>query len=72
MQNNDTSPPTPGASAAPAPNGTPTDLETLLGEDHAPPWWKRASFWIGLAVVLAMAGIWYAWNEQKKASAAPV
>jgi HlyD family secretion protein len=72
MQNNDTSPSAPGASAAPAPNGTPTDLETLLGEDHAPRWWKRASFWIGLAVVLAMAGIWYAWNEQKKASAAPV
>ena len=60
-------------SNAPAASGTPpSDLDTLLGEDHVPRWWKRASLWIGVAVVLAMAGAGYTWQQQKKANAAPV
>ena len=60
-------------SNAPAASGTPpSDLDTLLGEDHVPRWWKRASIWIGVAVVLAMAGAGYTWQQQKKAKAAPV
>jgi len=72
MKNNNTPDSAPEAPASPAAAGTPTDLDTLLGEDHAPRWWKRASLWIGVAVVLAAVGGWYAWNEQKKANAAPV
>ena len=60
-------------STAPAASGTPpSDLDTLLGEDHVPRWWKRASLWIGVVVVLAMAGAGYTWQQQKKANAAPV
>ncbi len=54
------------------PSATPSDLDTLLGEDRPPRWWQRASLWIGLAAVLAAAGGWYAWQAQKKANAAPV
>lgn len=54
------------------PSATPSDLDTLLGEDRPPRWWKRASLWVGLAAVLIAAGGWTAWQEQKKANAAPV
>lgn len=71
--NNNTSSSATEPSTAPVASGTPpSDLHTLLGEDHAPRWWKRASLWVGVAVVLAMAGAGYKWQQQKKANAAPV
>jgi HlyD family secretion protein len=50
----------------------PSDLDALLGEDHTPRWWRRASVWAGLTLVVLAAGGWYAWQAQKKADAAPV
>jgi HlyD family secretion protein len=51
---------------------TPADLQALLGEDHAPRWWRRPSLWIGLAVLLVVAGGLYYWQAQKASQAAPV
>ncbi len=64
---------TPTPSATPSPASTPaTDLQSLLGSDHPPRWWQRATLWIGVAAVLIAAGGIYYWQEQKKTSAAPV
>ena len=49
---------------------TPTDLQTLLGEDHAPRWWRRPSLWIGLAALLTAAVGLYYWQAQQAAKAA--
>ena len=51
---------------------SPSDIDQLLGADHRPRWWRRASVWAGAVLVLAAAGGWYAWQQQKQASAAPV
>lgn len=49
----------------------PTDLQTLLGDDRPPRWWRRPSLWIGLAaVLLAVGGLAY-WQASKTNSAAP-
>ena len=50
---------------------TPTDLQTLLGEDHAPLWWRRPSLWIGLAALLIAAVGLYYWQAQQAGKAAP-
>lgn len=68
---------TPNTTAAPsAPSATtpatPTDLNTLLGTDTAPPLWRRPALWLGMAAVLVLAGGVYYWQAQKQTSAAPV
>ncbi len=49
----------------------PTDLQTLLGEDHPPRWWQRSSLWIGLVALLIVAGGVYYWQAQSASKAAP-
>jgi len=47
------------------------DLKAILGEEHARPWWKRPSLWIGVALVAVLvAGVLY-WQTQKTSSAQP-
>jgi HlyD family secretion protein len=50
---------------------TPTDLQTLLGEDHPPRWWRRGSLWFGLGALLIVAGGVYYWQAQSASKAAP-
>lgn len=64
--------PIPPATPAAPPTTAATDLQTLLGTDHPPRWWQRASLWIGVAAVLIAAGGVSYWQAQKKTSAAPV
>jgi len=49
----------------------PADLQTLLGEDHPPRWWKRGSLWFGLGALLIVAGGVYYWQAQSAGKAAP-
>ena len=44
----------------------PTDLQSLLGDDHPPRWWQRSSLWIGLAALLLAAGGVYYWQVQNQ------
>ena len=48
-----------------------TDLQTLLGEDHAPRWWRRSSLWIGLLVLLLLGAGLYYWQNQNAKKALP-
>ncbi|MES2244523.1 MAG: efflux RND transporter periplasmic adaptor subunit [Pseudomonadota bacterium] len=58
--------PTPPASTPSA-----ADLQTLLSEDRARPWWQRATPWLIAAALLVLAaGLTY-WLAQKKTNAAP-
>ncbi|MGC1174520.1 efflux RND transporter periplasmic adaptor subunit [Polaromonas sp.] len=58
--------PTPPASTPSA-----VDLQTLLNEDRARPWWQRPTSWlIAAALLMLAAGLAY-WLAQKKTSAAP-
>lgn len=50
---------------------SPADLQTLLGEDHPPPWWQRGSLWSGLVALLIVAGAIYYWQAQSAGKAAP-
>jgi HlyD family secretion protein len=50
---------------------TPTDLKSLLGEDHPPRWWRRSSLWIGLVALLLVAGGLVYWQAQSASKAAP-
>ncbi len=64
----DTTPPA-AKPAAPVPPGT--DLAGLLGEQAAPPWYRRAWPWLTLVgVLLAAGGIWW-WLSSRAAQAAP-
>jgi HlyD family secretion protein len=49
----------------------PADLQALLGTDHAPSWWKRASLWIVLALLAIGAAGFYYWQRQQTSQAAP-
>lgn len=70
---NNNTPPSTDPSNAPVASGAPAaDLDTLLGEDHTPRWWKRASVWAGWLLALAAVGGWFYWQAMKKADAAPV
>jgi HlyD family secretion protein len=51
---------------------TPADLQTLLGDDHPPRWWRRSSLWLGLLALLIAAGGVYYWQAQDAKKAAPV
>ncbi|MBU6467033.1 MAG: efflux RND transporter periplasmic adaptor subunit [Burkholderiales bacterium] len=57
--------------AAPAASTPPTDLQSLLGDDHPPRWWQRSSLWIGLAALLLAAGGVYYWQVQNQEKSAP-
>ena len=58
--------PTPPASTPSA-----ADLQTLLNEDRARPWWQRPKLWLIAAALLVLAaGLTY-WLAQKKTGAAP-
>jgi HlyD family secretion protein len=47
------------------------DLKAILGEEHARPWWKRPSLWLGVALVAVLvAGVLY-WQTQKNSNAQP-
>ena len=48
----------------------PADLQALLGTDHAPSWWKRASLWIVLALLAIGAAGFYYWQRQQTSQAA--
>jgi HlyD family secretion protein len=50
---------------------TPDDLNALLGDDHAPRWWRRASLWIGLVVLLVAAGGYSYWQASSARKALP-
>lgn len=52
-------------------SATPTDLQTLLGDDHPPRWWQRSSLWIGLVALLIVAGGVSYWLAQSASQAAP-
>ena len=56
---------------ATSPTASPANLQTLLGEDKPPRWWRRSSLWIGLAALLLAAGGVYYWQAQKAVKAAP-
>ena len=61
--------PSPATAASPPPA---TGIDQLLGDDRPPVWWRRASLWIGLALLAAAgAGLWW-WNGRQAARAAPV
>ncbi|MBC7729999.1 MAG: biotin/lipoyl-binding protein, partial [Microbacteriaceae bacterium] len=60
-------------SPSPASPSTPSaaDLQALLKEDQARPWWRRPAPWVVAAIALALlAGLAY-WQAGQKASAAP-
>jgi HlyD family secretion protein len=50
---------------------TSDDLKALLGDDHAPRWWRRSSLWIGLVVLLVAAGGFYYWQASSASKALP-
>ncbi len=56
---------------APSAPARPAALKALLGDDHPPRWWRQSSLWIGLALVLLVAGGLVYWQAQKKTSALP-
>jgi HlyD family secretion protein len=57
---------------SPAKKAPSPDLQTLLGSDHPPRWWRRPTLWLGVAaLVLAGAG-WSWWQAQQASKAAPV
>ncbi len=62
----------PSTRPAPPASAPVADLQALLGDDHAPRWWRRPSLWIGLAALLLAAGGLTAWQIQKTSSTAPV
>ena len=49
----------------------PADLQTLLGDDHAPRGWRRPSLWIGLVALLIVAGGVLYWQARNTSKAAP-
>jgi len=51
---------------------TPADVQSLLGDDRPPRWFRRPSLWAAVAAaVLVIGGLTY-WQSQQKAKAAPV
>ncbi|NDP64716.1 efflux RND transporter periplasmic adaptor subunit [Polaromonas sp.] len=61
------------ASPSPAAPSTPSaaDLQALLNQDQARPWWRRPAPWIAGALLVALlAGLAY-WQAGQKASALP-
>lgn len=61
------------APAAPASvtDGSAVDIETLLGEPAKKPWYRRATLWFGIAVLLIAGVSWWYWQAQQLAKAAP-
>ena len=52
-------------------NPSPADVQTLLGDDRPPRWWRRLWVWVAVAlVVLAGVGIWQ-YRQMQAARAVP-
>lgn len=52
-------------------NPTAVDLQAILGDEHARPWWQRPALWIAVAVAVVLAvGLAY-WQTQKNTSPQP-
>lgn len=47
------------------------DLQALLREPAKSVWWRRRALWAALVLVLATAGAYYFWQQNKQLSAAP-
>lgn len=54
-----------------APIPEPAELQALLGANHTTRWWRRTSFWLTAAVLVAGAVGWAVWQQQQAARAAP-
>lgn len=52
-------------------NVQPPDLQTLLGDDLPPRWWRRGSLWIGLLMMLLLGGALTYWQAQNASKSAP-
>ena len=52
-------------------NTQPPDLQTLLGDDLPPRWWRRGALWIGLLMLLLLGGGLYYWQAQNASKSAP-
>jgi HlyD family secretion protein len=67
--------PTAAPASSPAPGASPgapvSDVDTLLGESAARPWWRRWTTWLAVAAVLAVLAGAYAWQRQRASAAAP-
>lgn len=47
------------------------DLQTILGDEHARPWWQRPALWIAVAVAAVLAAGLAYWQTQKNTNAQP-
>jgi len=62
---------TPPPAAVPPPAGPPDELDTMLDEPKARPWYRRKALWLGVAaVVIAGLALWV-WQARKTANAMP-
>ncbi len=51
---------------------TPADVQSLLGDDRPPRWFRRRSIWAGVAAAVLVIGGVSVWQSGQKAKAAPV
>ncbi|MCL4184128.1 MAG: efflux RND transporter periplasmic adaptor subunit [Burkholderiaceae bacterium] len=58
-------------SPASVPDPAPTDLDALLGAGHARRWWQRPAPWLGLLLVVLLAGGASWWLARKETATAP-
>jgi len=50
-----------------------SDLDRLLGDDRARPWWRLPSVWAGVALLVVLAiGLWWWWQGGTAERSAPV
>ena len=52
-------------------NTTVEKIQSLLGQDATRPWWKRATLWGTLAVLVALAAAGLVWQGKRAADAQP-
>lgn len=69
--------PTPREDAAPLASQalpadeSPVDIATLLGEPPSRPWYRRATLWLGITVLVLAGVAWWYWQARQVAQAAP-
>ncbi len=51
---------------------SPDDLQSLLGQDRVPRWWRRPMVWVVIASLLLLGLGWSWWQAQQASKAAPV